>query len=156
MLAAKKMDVIAGLGRGDPSGIAAPGGDPPVQAGRRLEGDERNLSGDVLEIGLVQAAVPLLEDARRRLEPGSLEGRETPPVHEGIGIDGRYDRSREARAEEAVDAGRRPAPVDAGLEREIDGPALGPSPGPGQGDDLGVRPAGFLVVAPADDGVRAR
>ena len=44
--------------------------------------------------------------------------------------------------------------MNAGFESEVDGRALRPSSGPGQGDDLGVRFSRLLVVAESHDAGR--
>jgi len=41
--------------------------------------------------------------------------------------------------------------VDAGLERDVERRALGLAPGPKKGHGFSMRPAGGLVMAPADE-----
>ncbi len=154
LFAAEKVDVVARPGRGDPFRVARTAGDLPVEAERRLDRDERDLADDVLGEGLVQGRVPLREQADRDVEAGLFEPADALRVDERIGVEGRNDHPPEPGGEDRVDARRGPAPVDAGLQSQVQRRPLGALSGQAQGQDLRVGLARSPVVAvPGEDPV---
>ncbi len=147
------MDEPAALLAGDPACVAARRGEAPVERHRRLVGHEGTVFGDPRPERLVLAsgaggdlAVGKLDLDARLAQPG-----EAAAVRLRVRIAGRRHDAGDSGRDDGVGARRRAALVRARLERDVERRAAGLLARRLERDHLGVRPAGPLVPALADN-----
>ncbi len=152
-LGAQPVDVGAGLRAGDPSAAAVRGGAAAVEGGRVLPGHVRAAEAYGGEPGRVAGRGLGLQEPALGLDPGGAQG-----VAAAAGLRVRVcdgvEYAADAGLDERLGAGPRTTGVVAGFEGDVGGASAGGLADGVQGVDLGVRAAGPLVPALADDGAR--
>ncbi len=156
---AQAVDLGAGLGAGEPVGLAGGAlgcgrGEFAVDRERGLEGDEGAAGLDEVGEGVVEVAGLLLEDADGDVDAGGAEFGDALAADEGVGIDGGDDAAGDFGGDEGVGAGAGAAVVAAGLEGDVGGGACDGVAAFGgllEGDDLGVVAVVVAMRALAED-----
>ena len=137
----------------DPPRIAGARGDPAVEAHRPLRRHEGEPRGPVLDVGLVQTAGGIRGDPKVHLYARLGETLQPPSADLGIRIFHRDDDTMDASPEDRVGARRRPAPVGARLEGDIERRTPRGRPRFLERQDFGVGRPRTNVIAPPDDPV---
>ena len=148
---AELVSVGAGAVAGEPLRRSVGRGDAAVDARRDLGHHEGPAGAAMMQVGRQLTHRALGADADRDLDPGGTQPREPGAGHPWIRILERRDDTRDAGADQRVDAGRRAPVVRAGLEGDIGRGAARAVAGPGQRAGLGVGPARRLGRAQPDD-----
>ena len=136
---------------GNPFAVAAAGGDPPVERGRDLEGDQGPTLNDSLEKSAIEIFRVFGADSGRNRDARSLETFDALARDPRIGIDESNDDARDAGGNQSVGAGRGLAMMGARFQTDIGGGAPCRRAGPRQGFAFRVRPTAWLGPAAADD-----
>ena len=126
---AEAVDLGAGLGAGEPVGLAGGAlgcgwGQFAVDRERGLEGNEGAAGLDEVGEGVVEVAGRLLEDADGDVDAGGAEFGDALAADERVGIDGGDDAAGDFGGDEGVGAGAGAAVMAAGLEGDVGGGAF--------------------------------
>ncbi|CAM5381175.1 hypothetical protein SNARM312S_06099 [Streptomyces narbonensis] len=148
-LGAQPVDVGAGLRGADPAGGAVGGGDAAVEGGGVLPPDEGPAVADGGEPGDVARPGLVLQEALLDLHAGGAQGVGTARGLR-VRVADRVHDPADPGLDQRLGAGAGAAGVVAGFEGDVGGAAAGQDSGLAQGVDLGVRAAGALMEAFAD------
>ena len=148
---AQPMPPLARRRPGDPLAFAAAGGNPTVERGCELQGDERPAEGETgkeagIDLGRLLGAEPGIDREPRRKQPGDPVAGDAR-----IGVFERDDYPSHPGIDQCVGTRRSLTPMAAGFEAHIGGSAARRAAGPAQRFGFGMRPAAGLGPAAADD-----
>ena len=141
---------VGGRG-GDGRPHTRPGRDFPIEARRRLAHHQRPLGPLDGDVGIVESRRVVLEQTLFDRDASLAQAREPTAADARVGILHGGDDTRDARPENALSARTSPADMTTGLEGHKQGAASCPLPGGVERVNLGMRFAGALVPAVADD-----
>ncbi len=150
---AQPVNVAAGLFTGYPVRVAGMGGDPAVHAGGNLQSDKRSAGGDVFDVGFIQAAAFVFQDAGNGFNAGGPQAGYAAACHLRVGVFHADDHPIDAGGNDGFGAGWGPALVIAGLQGDVHGCLPGHFPGFPQGINFGVGLAGGRMKPLADNGI---
>jgi hypothetical protein len=147
---AKPVDEIAGLGTGNPARVPGPVGDPAIDRGRELEGEEGTVgvAMPVEEAGVLAAGL-FREQADLDLDPRPAQEVGATPGHR-VGIRLRDDNLPDPGGADGIDAGRLFTLVGTGFEGDDQRAPAGPLGGGAKRHRFGVGPAELGVPSLAD------